>query len=424
MFLRDTNNRKLSLLPSQRSNEALDSRTQNLVAKLRNASEQLYREKVARLQAEAELEKSLSLLQATLESTAEGVVAVNSKGHIVSFNQKFVQMWQIPEFLVKSRNHNQCLTFYKNQLKDPDNFCRRIQELDSQADVEGYDTLELKDGRIFERYCQPLRLGEQIIGTVWSFRDITNRLQVEKEIDENVAQEERGEQKERFVSMICHEFRSSLNMISFSTSLLKRHRHSWSEEKKLQYLQRVQTTVEQLNQLMDEVFIIDTAQAKKLKFEPKPLNLIQFCHDILAQIYLSESSQHTVTFVSQGDCQAVCMDKKLLQPILTNLLSNALKYSPKGSTVDLVLSCQDEKVIFQIKDKGIGIPKADQQLLFEAFHRGGNVGDVSGSGLGLAIVKKLVDIHGGQIFVESEVGVGTTFTITLPLCQSVTMTKD
>jgi signal transduction histidine kinase len=90
----------------------------------------------------------------------------------------------------------------------------------------------------------------------------------------------------------------------------------------------------------------------------------------------------------------------------------------------LVLSCQDEKVIFQIKDKGIGIPKADQQLLFEPFHRGGNVGDRPGSGLGLAIVKKLVDIHRGQIFVESEVGIGTTCTITLPLCQSVTMTKD
>ncbi|MGH7999978.1 MAG: ATP-binding protein, partial [Brasilonema sp.] len=388
------------------------------------ANEQIYREKVARLQAEAELEESLSLLQATLESTAEGVIAINYKGHIVSFNQKFVQMWQIPESIMKSRNHNQCLTFYKNQLKDPEIFCRRIQELDSQADVESYDTLELKDGRIFEQYCQPLELDEQIIGTVWSFRDITNRLPPEKEIHQTLVQEERlDEHKEQFVSMICHEFRSSLNMISFSTSLLKRHHHSWSEEKKLQYLQRVQTTVEQLSQLMDEVFIIDGAQAGKLNFEPKPLNLIQFCHDILAQMNLSESSQHTVNFVSQGDCQAVCMDKKLLQPILTNLLSNALKYSPKDSTVDMVLYCQDEKVIFQIKDRGIGIPRTDQQFLFEPFHRGGNVGDIPGNGLGLAIIKKLVDIHSGQIIVESEVGKGTTCAITLPLCQPITMTK-
>lgn len=416
MFVRDINNHKPSLLTSPRTHEALESKVQKLLAQLRNASEQLYREKVTRLQREAELEKSLSLVQATLESTAEGVIAINFNGHIVSFNQKFVQMWQILESIMKSHNHNQCLTFYQNQLKNPESFCRRIQKLDSEVDVEGYDTLELKDGRIFQQYCQPLRLGEEIIGTVWSFRDITNSLPPEKKTPNIIAhKEEIGEQKERFVSMICHEFRSSLNMISFSTSLLKRHLHSWSEEKKLQYLQRVQTTVEQLNQLMDEVFIIDTAQARKLKFEPKPLNLIQFCHDILAQMNLSQSNQHTVTFVSQGDCQAVCMDKKLLQPILTNLLSNALKYSPKGSTVDMVLSCQDEKVIFQIKDKGIGISKADQQFLFEPFHRGGNVGDRPGSGLGLAIVKKLVDIHGGQIMVESEVTQGTTFTITLPL---------
>ncbi|MBP5972218.1 PAS domain-containing sensor histidine kinase [Brasilonema sp. CT11] len=397
---------------------------EKLLDQLRNANEEIYREKVARLQAEEELEKSVFLLQATLESTTESVIAINFNGRIVSFNHKFVQMWQIPESIMKSRNHKQCLSFYQNQLKDPESFTGRIQKLDSETDIEGDSTLELKDGRIFQQYWRPLLLNNKIIGTVWSFRNITNSLQAEKETPDTIPQEEEiGEHKQELISMICHEFRSSLNLISFSTSLLKRHLHSWSEQKKLQCLQRVQTTIEQMNQLMDEVFIIDTVQAGKLKFEPKPLNLLQFCHDILAQINLSESNQHTVTFVSQGDCQVVCMDKKLLQPILTNLLSNALKYSPKDSTVDMVLSCQDEKVIFQIKDRGIGIPKTDQQLLFEPFHRGENVGDIPGNGLGLAIVKKLVDVHGGQIIVDSEVAKGTTFTITLPLCKPVTMTK-
>jgi signal transduction histidine kinase len=108
------------------------------------------------------------------------------------------------------------------------------------------------------------------------------------------------------------------------------------------------------------------------------------------------------------------VDKKLLQLILTNLLDNAIKYSPAGSTVDLELSCQDEKVIFQIKDAGKGISAADHCRLFEPFHRGSNVGDVPGTGLGLAVVKKLVELHCGQIAVASVVGVGTTFTVTLP----------
>ncbi len=247
------------------------------------------------------------------------------------------------------------------------------------------------------------------------YREKALRLRAEAELEKSLS----VKNKEPFVSMICHELRSSLNVISFSTSLLKRHRYNWSEEKKLQYFQRLQTTVEQVGQLMDEVLMIERAEVGKLDFEPKPLNLIQFCHDIFAQMNLSESSQHKITFVSQGDGKAVCIDKKLLQPILTNLLSNALKYSPKGSTVDVILFCQEEKVIFQIKDRGIGIPKADRQRLFEPFHRGGNVGDIPGNGLGLAIVKKFVDVHGGKIIVESEVGVGTTFTIALPLYQTV-----
>ena len=213
-----------------------------------------------------------------------------------------------------------------------------------------------------------------------------------------------------FASMVSHEFRSPLNIISLSTSLLKRHHHRWTEEKKLQYLQGIQTAVEQISLLMDEVLTIGRAKAGKLKFEPKPLNLIEFCRDILTEMNLNESSQHKVTFVNQGDC-IICLDQKLLRNILKNLLSNAVKYSPIGSTIDLVLSCQDEKVIFQIKDRGIGIPVADQQRVFKPFHRGGNVGDIPGNGLGLALVKKLVDLHGGQISVVSEVGVGTTFAI-------------
>lgn len=218
-----------------------------------------------------------------------------------------------------------------------------------------------------------------------------------------------------FVSMVSHELRTPLNILSFSTSLLRCHSHQWTEEKKHQYLDRIQTTVEQISELLDGLLSIGKAEAEKLKFEPRPLALDAFCCDLITQMQLiSNSSQHAITFVSRGMSTAR-VDKKLLQPILTNLLSNAIKYSPPGSTVDLELSYRLGDVIFQIKDQGIGIPAADQQRLFESFRRGSNVGDVPGNGLGLAIVKKLVDLHGGEIAVESEVGVGTMFTVTLPL---------
>lgn len=109
------------------------------------------------------------------------------------------------------------------------------------------------------------------------------------------------------------------------------------------------------------------------------------------------------------------MVEKLLRHILNNLLSNTIKYSPQGSTIDFSLVYQQGYAVFQIEDRGIGIPLADQDKLFNSFHRASNVVTISGTSLGLAIVKKFVDLHGGNIEVNSTVGIGTTFTVSLPL---------
>ena len=124
--------------------------------------------------------------------------------------------------------------------------------------------------------------------------------------------------------------------------------------------------------------------------------------------------EHTLVFTEQCKFTDGYMDEQLLRHILGNLLSNAIKYSPIGSTIRFTVVCEDETVIFQIQDQGIGIPQEDQQHLFESFYRASNVSNIAGTGLGLAIVKKAVDLHGGEITFDSEVGVGTTFVVSLP----------
>jgi PAS domain S-box-containing protein len=135
--------------------------------------------------AEEEAKSTLSLLSATLESTADGIVVVNTEGKMVTFNRKFAEMWRIPDEIVATRDGNQTLAFIVDQLKEPEKFLASVRELLAQPDAEGYDLLELKEGRVFERYSRPQRIGGTVAGRVWSFRDVTEDKKVEKEIREN-----------------------------------------------------------------------------------------------------------------------------------------------------------------------------------------------------------------------------------------------
>ncbi len=151
-------------------------------ADLREANRGLAQEIIERKEAQEEIENALSLQRATLESTADGILVVNDEGKMVGLNQRFVTMWRIPESIVASKNDNQALAYVLDQLKDPEGFLGKVRELYSKPDAESYDTLEFKDGRLFERYSRPQRIGERVVGRVWSFRDVTDLKRTERRL--------------------------------------------------------------------------------------------------------------------------------------------------------------------------------------------------------------------------------------------------
>ncbi|MBW4668936.1 MAG: PAS domain S-box protein [Cyanomargarita calcarea GSE-NOS-MK-12-04C] len=245
--------------------------------------------------------------------------------------------------------------------------------------------------------------------------DITDYKRAESEVRHALDQAKRlSELRERFVSMLCHQFRTPLNVVSFSADLLRRNSRQWTEEKNRSYLDLIQDAVKQISQLLDDILLFGKAEAEKLECQPRELDLARFCFDIVAQMQFLTDNQKIIYFDNQASCISARVDPKLLQHILTNLLSNAVKYSPAASVVTFELTFENQDAIFKIKDKGIGIPAVDQQQIFDPFSRGSNVDHIPGTGLGLSIVKMLVDLHGGKIHVESEISIGTMFTITLP----------
>ena len=385
----------------------------------------LYQEISQLKETESQLAKTLSLLRGTLDSTAYGTVAVSYEGEVLSYNQKFLELWKIPDSLVLSKDSQECQNFFNRQLKNPEVFNRSVWEVSRESEAETYDILELNDGRVFAQYSKPQRLDGKIIGRVWSIWDISElKQQTELEIEKTQGKIETAEAIEeakqlselrtRFLSMLCHQFRSSLNIISFSNSLLKRYANKWADNKKSPYLDNIQTAVEQISLLLDEMLFFGKSEVGQIDFEPKLIDLPNFCREVIVQMKpLSDGKQQAIEFFSRRNCKATCIDKNILHHILTNLLSNAIKYSPNGTKIEFVVLCEKEQAIIKIKDRGIGITQTDLQRLFDPFYRGSNIDGIPGNGLGLSIVKNLVEIHGGTIEIESKVGVGTSVLLTL-----------
>jgi PAS domain S-box-containing protein len=250
-------------------------------------------------------------------------------------------------------------------------------------------------------------------------QDITDRKQAEVTAQALEQERELSELKSRFIAIASHEFRTPLTAIVMSAELLEKYNHKATDAQRYRHFQQIKSAVKRITQLLDDVLVVGRAEAGKLQCQPVPVDLEQFCGNIVEELQLAVGEKHQLMFTTQGADVQAYLDENLLRHILTNLLSNAIKYSPPGSRVQFDLICNSSTATFQIQDQGIGIPPADQDKLFTSFYRCSNTGKVAGTGLGLTIVQEAVELHGGQVKVESQLGVGTTFTVTLPLHPSL-----
>ena len=229
-------------------------------------------------------------------------------------------------------------------------------------------------------------------------------------------EQELNQLKSQFVSTVSHEFRNPLAVIRIAAELLDLRGATMFDERMRTYIQRIKNSVQQMNRLMENVLVMGRVEAERLHFTPALISLQQLCQDLLEECSLHLSDAHKIIFTHPDDALETWMDENLLRLILSNLLNNAIKYSPVGGRIHLDYSYSTDRqtVSFRVQDQGIGIPTSEQAQLFESFFRASNTQSIEGTGLGLAIVKRCVELHQGQIDVTSAVGVGTTFTVVLP----------
>lgn len=257
----------------------------------------------------------------------------------------------------------------------------------------------------------------QFVATRAIFRDISKRKDAEAHMRAALDKEKQvAELQSRFVATASHEFRTPLTGILSATELLQAYWDKFSTEEHLEYLGQIYDSAIVMRDLMNDVLLVSKAEAGRMQFKPSPFNVVALVEELLTKINGRIRKNHQTELLIEGFTATVDhnLDRKLLQLVLTNLVSNAMKYSPENSKITVKIEAQQHQLTFNVQDEGEGIALVDQPYVFDSFRRGTNTHDVPGTGLGLNIVQHCIELHHGTINFTSEPGVGTCFYFSVP----------
>lgn len=245
-------------------------------------------------------------------------------------------------------------------------------------------------------------------------RDVTARKRYEAELATMLEKEHQiSEMKTRFISVTSHEFRTPMAAALGSVELLTNHHDRLLPAKRFELFARITQALGRMSEMLDEILLLNRMDANRVEVRLAPVDLLPFVRNLVEEIRLGDRAGHVIDLESTGETAGFVTDPNLLHHILGNLLSNAVRYSPAGSSIRARLAVEAGTMRFAVEDQGIGIPAKDLKRIFEPFERGSNVGNIKGTGLGLNIVKRMVDMLQGEISVRSS-PTGSCFTVILP----------
>ncbi|HUV03669.1 MAG TPA: ATP-binding protein [Armatimonadota bacterium] len=368
----------------------LERLAKNATAVIQNA--QLYREVV----------EEKEELEHIIESVYAGLMVVNKEGRIMQINASGRGMFNIQSGNVVGKPYYEVIGYPK---------AKELIARSLETNEEVADEISLLTGpggseeRIYQAQTAFVRgEDEQPIGVVSIFNDITEIRSVER-------------MKTAFVSTVSHELRTPLTSIKgFVSTLLADTEGYYDQATQREFYQIIDTECDRLTRLISDLLNVSRIEAgRALELNPKPVQLPSLIEKVVSA-QRSYTTKHTFKLDIEEDLPIVVADEDKVDQILTNLVSNAIKYSPKGGEVTIAGRKDSNGVAISVGDQGIGIPKDQLLRIFDRFHRVDNrdAREVGGTGIGLYLVKHLVEAHGGSISVDSEVEKGSTFTFTLP----------
>ncbi|MCX5632954.1 MAG: ATP-binding protein, partial [Phycisphaerae bacterium] len=400
----------------------------------------LLRDITERKQAEEDLLFKTTLLEAQSEESIDGIMGVDDCGTIILSNKHFGNMWNIPQPLLDTKDDEKLLQYVLEQLKDSDEFIKKVKYLYLNKDEKSRDEIPLKDGRVFDRYSSPMTDSNGMYrGRIWYFRDITERKQRENKLLETnryleeatarandmTARAEMADMaKSQFLANMSHEIRTPMNAIIGFSDLLAEEENLTDKQKK--DVNIIKESGNNLLRLINDILDFSKIEASHLDIEITDCSLAEMLNSIrsLMRPKVVEKGLEFEVVKSNDLPAQIHTDQTRLRQCLINLIGNAIKFTEKGHVyVNVCLNEIENKsyIRFDIEDTGIGIAPDKQGKIFEPFEQadGSTTRKYGGTGLGLTITKQLTELLGGQLTLTSQEGKGSVFSLVIPAGQPV-----
>lgn len=407
---------------------------------------------------EQEVRQQRELLRVTFENIGDGVFLVNSTGDILFRNRASVFLLNANEASLNSENVVSIFPgLFSNEAPDGVSLFTPFARINSGESVDYVFSNQSGASLILEIQIISVPAKASSSATfVITFRDVTARrneavrlVKLNEELEQRVetrtkelrqknhelehevrvrleAQRELQEALEKekvlsqfqasIVTTVSHEFRTPLTTIQSSAQLIERSlQKEFKPEVVLKHTGQIMRSAASLENLISDVLLVEKMSASKQEVKAAAIHPESFFQNLVDEFTIGSGRNHNLIYQHNVFPNLIHCDERLLVFIISNLLSNAFKYSDKGSTVMLVIHISQQAVKIIVKDDGIGISEENQKLLFNTFYRDPSVVNIEGTGVGLTIVKESVDLLGGGIEVQSKKGHGTTFTVAIPL---------
>ncbi|MEO6953934.1 MAG: ATP-binding protein [Polyangia bacterium] len=353
---------------------------------------------------------TVSLLRATLDSTTDGILVVDIAGLVTLYNERFLKLWKIPIDKMAAATDVDAMKFVAQQLIDPASFFSRVSALYHAPETESIDTLEFTDGRLVERYSRPQRIGDRIIGRVWSFRDVTAQRRAEHTLELAV------QMRDEFLGIASHELFTPITSLAVAIRGLRDSTDATTDEAlRTRLFRNAERQVARLARLVQELLDVTRIDGGRMGLIIDDVDLCEVARDVLERFAPELQRDQIEAHLSADQPVVGRWDRTRLEQVATNLVGNAIKFG-RGRPIHLTVSLVDGRGELAVRDQGIGIAHDQQTLIFERFQRAVSSRHFAGLGLGLYITRQIVESHGGTLRLQSVEGEGSSFTVRLPMC--------